>query len=292
MRAQEFITESATAVLYHYASTRAAANILTTGTFKLSSVTGNQSEEQYAPPGYPYFLSTTRSKVGDYHRYVGNSAAMFVLDGNWLNQRYKSKPIDYWDRSWLHSNGTRTRESEDRVFSKEPEISIDCVTAVHVLLKEQDANRSSEIRKILITAKKLGIPAYLYTDEKSWRLQDTRNTVSPNEATSILKGSPNKGHVPSRPPTMYLEPWLELIYKNKKELLSPRAEKLRYNLVYYGSRYPDEDSNLGVDMSNARKPDSTDYPTAIKINDYMRRNKLSSTVALKNALVSKWENIK
>jgi hypothetical protein len=62
--------------------------------------------------------------------------------------------------------------------------------------------------------------------------------------------------------------------------------------VYYGSRYPNEDSGLGTDMSNARKPNSTDYPTAIKINDYMRKNKFANTVALKNALVGKWENIK
>jgi len=91
---------------------------------------------------------------------------------------------------------------------------------------------------------------------------------------------------------MYLEPWLELIYKNNKADLSPRAEKLRYDLVYYGSRYRDQDSNLGTDMSNARKPNSTDYPMAVKINNYMRKNKFANTVALKNALVDKWENIK
>jgi len=91
---------------------------------------------------------------------------------------------------------------------------------------------------------------------------------------------------------MYLEPWLELIYKNNKADLSPRAEKLRYDLVYYGSRYRDKDSGLGTDMSNARKPNSSDYPTAVKINDYMRKNKFVNTVALKNALVDKWDKIK
>jgi len=108
----------------------------------------------------------------------------------------------------------------------------------------------------------------------------------------LLKGQQPKGYSPSRPPTMYLEPWLELIYKNNKADLSPRAEKLRYDLVYYGSRYRDQDSNLGTDMSNARKPNSTDYPMAVKINNYMRKNKFANTVALKNALVDKWENIK
>lgn len=292
MKIADLIVEAATAIVYHYAGVSAAAKIMTGGVFQLSSITGNKSEEQYAPPGYPYFLSTTRSKVGDYHRYTGSSAVMFVLDGNWLNQRYKTKAIDYWERAWQHSNGTRSSESEDRVFTKTPEIPIDGVLAVHVLLKEQSENRSPEVRTILITAKKRGIPAYLYTDESAWRLQDTRKSVTPAEAAELLKGQQPKGYTPSRPPTMYLEPWLELIYKNSKASLSPRAEKLRYDLVYYGSRYPEEDSNLGTDMSNARKPSSSDYPTAVKINDFMRKNKFVNTVALKNALVDKWENIK
>jgi hypothetical protein len=291
MRLQELL-EAATAIVYHYCGVPAAAKILTTGVFQLSSVTGNKSEEQYAPAGYPYFLSTTRSKVGDYHRYTGSSAVMFVLDGNWLNQRYKTNPVDYWDRAWQHSNGTRTSESEDRVFSRKPEIAIDGVRAVHVLLKEHSEYRSPEVRTILITAKKRNIPAYLYTDETAWRLQDTRKAVTPGAAAPLLKGQQQKGYSPSRPPTMYLEPWLELIYKSNKASLTPRAEKLRHDLVYYGSRYRDEDSGLGTDMSNARKPNSTDYPTAVKINDYMRKNKFANTVALKNAIADKWENIK
>ena len=289
---EQLLDEAATAIVYHYCGVPAAAKILTTGVFQLSSVTGNKSEEQYAPAGYPYFLSTTRSKVGDYHRYTGSSAVMFVLDGNWLNQRYKTNPVDYWERAWQHSGGSRTSESEDRVFSKTPDISVGGVRAVHVLLKEQSENRSPEVRTILINAKKRGIAAYLYTDEKAWRLQDTRKAVSPASAAPLLKGQQTKGYTPSRPQTMYLEPWLELIYKNKKADLSPRAEKLRYDLVYYGSRYRDQDSNLGTDMSNARKPNSNDYPMAVKINNYMRKNKFANTVALKNALVDKWENIK
>jgi hypothetical protein len=288
---EEELIEAATAIVYHYAGVSAAAKILTSGVFQLSSVTGNKSEEQYSLPGHPYFLSTTRSKVGDYHRFTGNSAVMFVLDGNWLNQRYKTKPVDYWDRSWNYPNSDRTSESEDRVFSKTDSMPIDGITAVHVLLKEQQEYRSPEVRTILIAAKKRGLPAYLYTDETAWRLQDTRKAVSPAAAAPVLKGQQQKGYTPSRPVTMYLEPWLELIYKKSKAELSPRAEKLRHDLVYYGSRYPGEDSNLGVDMSNARKPNSTDYPTAVKLNDYMRKNNFANTVALKNALVAKWDKI-
>ena len=89
---------------------------------------------------------------------------MFVLDGQWFSQRYPVKPIDYWERSWQFSPD-RTREAEDRVFSKESAIPLGGVTAVHVLLKEQDESRSPLTRTILIEAKKLGIPTYLYTDE-------------------------------------------------------------------------------------------------------------------------------
>ena len=68
MRATEFVTEEivaegATSVLYHYTGTPNALRILQSGVFELSSVTGNRSEEQYAPKGYPYFFSTTRSRI-------------------------------------------------------------------------------------------------------------------------------------------------------------------------------------------------------------------------------------
>ena len=100
MRAAEFLTEAASAIVYHYTNTAAAARILTSGEFLLASSTGTQAEKDYEIPGYPYFLSTTRTKVGDYHnRYVGSSAVMFVLNGTWLNHNYKTKPIDYWNRS-------------------------------------------------------------------------------------------------------------------------------------------------------------------------------------------------
>lgn len=289
MRAKEIVNEAATSIVYHYVNTSAALKILASGEFLLSSTTGNKSEEQYAPPGYPYFLSTTRSRVGDYHRYAGDGAVMFTINGDWLNQRYKTKPIDYWERAWQHSPD-RTRESEDRVFSKTPSIPIDGVTAIHVLLKGWHEFRSPQTRKILILAKKRGIATYLYDDEQAWRLQNISRSVSPGQMKDALSGQ-DPSRV-TRQGYTSLEPWLELIFKNKKADLSPKAEKARYKLVVYGGRYPNEDDGLGTDMSNARKPSAADYPMAVKINDYMRRNRLSNTVALKNALVQKWSNIK
>jgi hypothetical protein len=257
----------------------------------MSNITGNKSEQTHAPAGFPFFLSLTRSKVGDYHRYVGTSACMFVIDGNWLNNRYRTKPVDYWERMWDHPGSGRTREAEDRVFSREPSMPIDGVTAIHLLLKSQMENRSAEVRNIMILAKTRKIPAFLYTDENAWRLQDTRKAVQPSASGDLLRGPTSAGYT-RRPGRNYIGAWLELIYKNRKEDLSEVGEKLRYNLVYYGSRYRNEDNNLAIDLSNARKPESgKEYDTANKITTYMLRNKIANTVDLKNALCDKWDKI-
>lgn len=284
------INEGASSILYHFASIRSALNILNTKHFELSSVTGNKSEEQYAPKDHPYFLSLTRTRVGDYHRYVGTGGVLFVLDGTWFNRNHKVTPIDYWERAWQHSPD-RSREAEDRVFSKTPTIPIDSVQEVHVLLKEQDKWRSPEARQLMIASKKSGIPTYFYVDEKNWRLLNKAKSISVKDSGGVLSGQmPTKPmYSPERD---YLEPWLELIYKNNKADLSDRAEKTRYNLVYYGSRYRNEDSGLGGDLSNARKPDQgASRRSAIKIIDYMLKNGHKTPLDLKNFLSDKWEKI-
>jgi hypothetical protein len=288
MRASEFLIERATAVLFHYTSTGAALKILKSGQFELASITGNKSEENYAPKGHAYFLSLTRTTQGDYHRYVGTGGVMFKLNGDWFNSRYIVKPIDYWSSSWLQSGGTRGRESEDRVFSKEPTIPITPVTEVHVLLKEQNEYRSPLTRQIMILAKQQGIPVYLYTDETAWRLLDTRNTVQPSQAKDVLKGQTSSGH--SRKPTDYVKSWIELIEKDKEEYLSDRAKRQLKNLMYYPTS--DGDHNIGVDLSNARKPDAGDRASAVKLIKYMNDNDFKSTMDLKNYLVKKWDNLK
>ena len=288
MRATEFITEAVTDTVYHYTSTHNAARIFNDGVFKLSSVSGNPSEASYAPEGYPYFFSTARSRVGDYHRYVGTSGVMFVLDGRWLSSRYPAKPIDYWDRSWQHAPD-RTRETEDRVFSKESEISLGGVTAVQVLLKEQDESRSPLTRTILIEAKKLGIPTYLYTDEAAWRLQDTRKTVSVSQSGDLLAGPQSSGRVqrPMRGITDYdrnsMLDWIELIRKQPGQPLSKTADKLRYNIQYYG----DMTGQLKNDLFNAKKPSANDYELAGNLVAYLTKNKITPE-QLVDRLKEKW----
>lgn len=289
--AKEFITEGASSILYHYTSVSSAAKILRNHVFKLSNSAGNDSEASYAPRGYPYFLSTSRTRVGDYQHFVSTSGVTFVLNGTWFGSRYPVKPIDYWERSWEHSNGTRTRESEDRVFSKKSEISLDGVTAIHVLLKEQSESSSPSARFILIQAKLQGIPAYLYSDENAWRLQTTSKSISVAQSDDLLTGQAQTRHTPRpmRGVAGYgrnsLLDWIELIAKKPGQSLSKTADKLAYNIRYYG----DHAAQLKNDLFNAKTPNANNYELAVKITNYLNQQKLDIQ-GLMDQLKTKWAN--
>ena len=160
---------------------------------------------------------------------------------------------------------------------------------MHVLLKEQDESRSPLTRTILIEAKKLGIPTYLYTDEAAWRLQDTRKTVPVSQAGELLSGPQSAGRMqrPMRGITDYdrnsLMNWIELIKKQPGQPLSKTADKLRYNMQYYG----DTTSQLKNDLFNAKKPGANDYELAGNLVAYLTKNKITPE-QLVDRLKEKW----
>jgi len=285
------LDEGATSVLYHYTSPMPALRIMKGGEFELTSSVGSPQEAKIAPPGYPYFMSTTRSKVGDYHaRTPGSHAVMFVLDGNKLSQHYKVKPVDYWEGMWQRDNSNeRTREAEDRVYSKTPTIPTEgVIKEIHQLVSDQDDFRSPVIRQMAIIAKTQGIPIYFYADKQGWLLQAPNRRFNVSQLPSRFKGQPKKSMAYRSRRITPLEQWVELLYKKNKSELSQEASHLRHNLVYYGSRYPEEDNNLRIDLANARKPNDPERGLADRIIQFLRKNNMS-TVDLKNAMVAKWE---
>ena len=290
MRAGEFVTESLSRVAYHYTYPQAALKILNSGYFELSAAPGS-IEQQYSPPGKHYFLSTTRTKTGGYHAGGKWRGAIFNLNGDWFNQRYRSGPIDYWGN---RGSGMRQSEAEDRVYSAEPTIPIDGVTAVHVYLNtkttdsEQLQHDSSVVRQILIAAKTRGIPAYFYNDHNAWILQDTRHTAD----VSQLTGSRQPSYYRGMRRRSYMENWLELIGAKSQSQLTRDADKLRYNLNYDYDRESAAQS-LGTDMANARKPDSgPERDAAIKIIRYMNQHKLNTIKQFVDHIAAKWKNQK
>ena len=282
------LNERATDIVYHYTNIGPALNILKSGEFQLSSVAGSV-EQDINPKGYNFFLSTARSKGGEYHSRVGDSAVMFVLNGRWISDRYPVKPVDYWAGMTLAG---RSREAEDRIFSKDPTMPIAPVTSIHVLLKEQHPFASAKTRQFLIRAKTLGIPTYLYKDESAWRLQNTAKAANVEQMKSELSG-PEKfrsGGSGSR----WLLPWLEVIFGKTDADLGKKAKDLVRSFRWYHS--PSEpgstrgdDHGLGNELNNARKPGNADREDAVKILKFMQQNRMLTHMDLVNYLVDKWK---
>ena len=287
MRINEVITESLSRVAYHYTNTSSALQIIKTGMFQLSSSLGS-IEAQYAPPGYNYFLSTTRTKLGNYHRSRASSyGVIFVLDGNWFNNHYVSKPIDYWENRNPQASHHRDSEAEDRVFSREPTIPIDGVVAIHVLADPDQYHRHGNAiaRELLIGAKTRGIQTYLYADFNAWANLDTRKTIAPTH----LKGQRDKAWNRPKRKVGYMQHWIELMMINDQSKLSKRADQLRYNLAYTYDKQ-EAVAALKTELSNARKPDSgQERAAAVRIIGYMRQHRLNTVEDFVNYMAAKWK---
>lgn len=287
MRASELLNERVSSIVYHYTPLASAKNILSSGNFELSSSLGS-IEQQYQPKGYPYFLSTTRTRRGGYHaNNPGNSGVLFVLNGDWYNRHYKSAPIDYWQERGNLSPG-RSSEAEDRIFSKEPAMSIGGVTEIHVYVNPEKVTDTikARARQVIILAKKLGLPAYFYTDPAAWMSFDKRNLGD----IKVLTGQEHLGGYTSTHKG-WLSPWVELLYAKTKDQLGEKANQIRYGLAY-ANDYNLKQSAQGLanDMSNARKPGSgKDRENAVKIINFMRKNKLDTLSDFVSYLSNKWK---
>ena len=282
---EQQLDERVSGTIYHYTNLYAARRILQSGQFELSSTLGSKVEAQFAPPGYRYFLSATRTRTGGYHDYVGDTAVMFVLDGNWFNSRYPGGAVDYWQNRAPGRIHHRAHEAEDRIYSRERSIPIDGVSAIHVLVKTDSESRNRAwARQLIIRAKQLGIPVYLYDNKQAWRALDTRRTVSPN----YLRGQDPAGDRGTRGHRGYLMPWMELLQARDKSQLTKHADKIRYNLAYTYDR-GEAAKQLDNDLFNARKPSAgPDREHAVKIANFMRRMSLDTVQDLVDYLAAKW----
>ena len=276
--------EAISSRVFHYTRAGAAAKILGSGEFELSSTLGAGWEQQFAPKGYPYFLSTTRTRSGGYHQSVGSDAVLFELDGNFYNQRYPGRAVDYWNNRNPSQAHHRSHEAEDRIFSRDPAVPA-AITRMDVYVSpEAEPDTLARVRKIALLAKQRGIPVRLFTDADAWRLGDERKQAD----VSLLRGQePSRRNYPSR---RYLKRWIELISANKKSQLSKDADSIRYDLMYTYDKASAAKS-LDNDLSNARKPDSSDRPDAVKIIRYMQSNGLSTVRELVDHLAEKWKAI-
>jgi hypothetical protein len=99
---------------------------------------------------------------------VGLPAVTFKLDGRKLGERSKAAAVDYWGPEFP------TNEMEDRVFTDQPwlEPASKYILEVHVGMRVKGQQyrpaRLEELKKIFDISEKMGIPAFLYADEKTY----------------------------------------------------------------------------------------------------------------------------
>ena len=146
-------------------------NILKTNRINLSSNLGG-SADLYG--GKPFFLSFSRTgsfKLG-YGKKGGDAKARIVFDGNKLNTRYKSIPVDYWGVKH-HSNDINYRDAfefEDRILSDKPVIdnALAYIKRIDMVIKDMVSfpNYLIGFKKILELADQLNIPAFVYANDK------------------------------------------------------------------------------------------------------------------------------
>ncbi len=97
--------------LYHATHARAAVAILRENLLELGYSRGDAESE--ISRDYPFFASFSRTLR---NRFRSHTNATLVVDGDALRARYRLQPVDYWRA------GPEGSESEERLFSKEPEI--------------------------------------------------------------------------------------------------------------------------------------------------------------------------
>jgi hypothetical protein len=290
MKVQELM-EGISSKVYHVTGIKSALEILKNKEFRLSSAVDTRSPEIKFQKGKPYFLSVSRNPANDYNMNNAYRSVMFNLNGDWFAQRYKGTPVDYWERMWLATN--RTSEQEDRILSSTPSIKIPdlskVIEEIHILIKDTDSKTDdflspiwSNARKVAIIAKQNNIPVYFYQDMNAYITQDTRKSL---DLKNLDVKVTNKSTRTTRRYD-YLAAWIELYHKKDKSELSPRADKLRYNLIY---SYDDNaDMGLSNDLNNSRKSNSLGYNEA---NTLIKLMKNQTPIQFAQMLKNKWKNL-
>lgn len=176
------INESAaTDILFHYTTLQNLVNILNSNQFELTIGAGSVADDKNIKP---YYLSLTRSRLGRYHVNRNNSGGVLMtLNGNKLNQRYRTKAIDYWDEDFRKFNGG-AYEAEDRLFSNAPIISNarDYIVTLDILINFEHGLRHirEDLRRCLMLCAKYKIKYYFYANIGDWLIGNKGKSIKLN----------------------------------------------------------------------------------------------------------------
>lgn len=241
MRLMQIVEGFQKNVLYHYTSGPGALAILQENRFRLNAYFGDSYRDDDLDPNRFYYLSTTRTVTGVYHR-ENPYGVLLVLDRDKIHQHYAIRPIEYYrlrrcDRA----------EAEDRIVTNKPYIenARDYILEAHIGRAEEKPIYHGRwdylLAKAYFEAKKHGIPAYYYSNMNDWKLlrkdraevPDAKKMYS-HERDVRLRFAKNRG--PQFPRSRSaLATWVEVYHKDAPEHLSDEGQHLVYRLRYVWS---------------------------------------------------------
>lgn len=285
------LAEAVSSIVYHYTNFKNAAKIMKSGRFHLAISTGDRIEQSYQPKESDYFMSVTRTKLGSFHANGSKtSGVLFVLDGDWINRRNKGKAVEYFSGS----RASGRSEAEDRIFSRTPTLPITPVVEMHLLLQKENGfmQPASDVRAVMLHAKKNNIPYYVYFDHDAWVLQDKRKALDSKEYLHLAKAEKtDKEHPMSYVQTRDASPFMmysEIMNSVSYEKLSKPTKMIVNDFVRYPHYVGYNIENLERTIANARKPGGSDYDQATKFLVQMR-SKYGTPSDFFKAMVTKWK---
>ena len=272
----DFIELASLQETYHYTETRNLKKILHDGKFQLASPVSGEADKNHVKK--PYFLSTSRSKIGHYTK-KNSEGAVFNLNMDHLQHHHKTSQIDYWGPGFRKANPTGN-EMEERVHSNKPHINIPkpatkLIKSIHVLHpkpeewenKERIAENNENLRHSLILAKKHGIPIHVYDNKQHWLHQRTDKSIPVNKLD--LKGSkkPNGryGQLDEKIAKRDIHPYLKLYHGKPHQ---PKYGSPEYYIMNNIHHYPrDAHTGLETTLHNNRKS-----PLSHKLTNLMHKH--------------------
>lgn len=284
--------ESLSDIVFHSTRIPNLINILKTNTFVLSTSLGTASDKDLDIPGYDFYMSLSNVKEGGYDKGMSPDVKL-VLDGRKFNQRYKSKPVEYWGSTYhnaareraeklIASQGslsksqikeqTRYDENESRLFSTKSTIpnAKSYIKEIHILFDRNP--RKSTVEELMKVAGDIPIYSYVNQDDFATmnKAKSTKMNIEEYEPESDYK------YQPYEPSYEYIRGLYEWCHGIKE---SDAIQSLIRSYSW------DSDSSITAEIHNAKK-----NPKALKMMEqiswYMRKKKYTSISQVIKEIVS------
>ena len=179
----KLVNERVTDIVYHGTGLIELRQILEQDKVMTSVAQGVRSDSKLNKDKF-FFFSTARS-VNTFREAFGlpQKAAVMVLDGRKLSQRYKAAAVDYWGPGFMDQD-----ETEDRIVTDDPYIEdfSQYIKEVRILFPVKSFRsvshaENNSVEKSLNILKAKGIPVKILTKEKYFFINNPKDYMTTKE---------------------------------------------------------------------------------------------------------------